>query len=63
MKMLIALALFVLVVSAAYAQTEFMVACQGGVCQIKESDLVKLQSIINALIGRVEELQARGGCS
>ena len=47
----------------AYAQTEFMVACQNGICQIKESDLVKLQQIINALVDKLEQLQARGGCT
>lgn len=63
MKMLLALVAFVLIVAVAYAQTEFMVACQNGICQIKESDLMKLQGVINALVDRLEQLQARGGCT
>lgn len=63
MKMLLALVLFVLVVAVAYAQTEFMVQCDKGICLIKESDLMKLQNVINALVDRVEQLQARSGCS
>ena len=57
------LVLIVLMSAVAFAQTEFMVSCQGGVCQMRESDLMKLQAIINALVGRVEELQAKGGCT
>ena len=63
MSMLLALVLFVLVVAVAYAQTEFAVMCQNGYCTMREADLVKLQSIINALVDRLEQLQARGGCS
>ena len=63
MKMLLALVVFVLIVAIAYAQTEFHVACANGVCQIKESDLMRLQAIINSLVDRLEQLQARGGCT
>ena len=63
MKMLLALVAFVLIVAVAYAQTEFMVACQNGICQIKESDLMKLQGVINALVDLLEQLQERGGCT
>lgn len=43
-------------------QVEFTVRCEGGVCQIREADLVRIQQIVNALVQRVEELQAKSGC-
>lgn len=69
MKILLALvtAALILVVLfhavPALSQTEFVVACEGGVCRILESDLVKLQSIINALVEQLEQLRAKGGCA
>ena len=63
MKMLLALVLFVLLMAVAYAQTEFHVSCANGICQIREADLMRVQAIINALVERLEQLQARGGCS
>jgi hypothetical protein len=50
------------VVGLALGQTEFIVACQNGICQMKESDLEKLQLIINALVEKIHELQGKSGC-
>ncbi len=63
MKMLLALLIVVLIVASAYAQTEFMVSCQDGFCIMRESDLERLQQIINALVNRIEELKDKTGCS
>jgi hypothetical protein len=58
------LALFALLafVGFAFAQTEFQVVCSEGICQMRESDLEKLQAIINALVERIYELQGKSGC-
>ncbi len=63
MKTLLALVLLVLVVAIAYAQTEFQVVCQNGLCTMRETDLERLQEIINALVNRIQELQGKSGCS
>lgn len=55
--------IFLLFASVAIAQTEFQVRCENGYCIMRESDLVRLQSVINALVNRIHELQERGGCS
>ena len=59
------LALFALLafVGFAFAQTEFQVVCSEGICQMRESDLEKLQAIINALVERIYELQGKSGCT
>ena len=62
LRILALLVLFFVVVAVVYAQTEFQVACQNGICQMRESDLIKLQQIINALVDRIQELQAKDGC-
>jgi hypothetical protein len=51
------------VVGLALGQTEFVVACKDGICQMKESDLEKLQYIINALVERIQDLQGKSGCT
>ena len=45
----------------ALSQTEFLVACENGVCHIREADLLRLQSVINALVERITELQGKCG--
>jgi hypothetical protein len=59
------LALFALLafVGFAFAQTEFQVVCSEGICQMRESDLEKLQAIINAMYEKILELQAKGACT
>ena len=57
------LVVFALCVAVAYAQTEFAVQCENGLCVLRESDLMKLQQIINALVDRIQELQDKGGCT
>jgi len=47
----------------AFPQTEFIVSCEGGVCQIREADLEKLQYLIDTLVNRILDLQAKTGCS
>lgn len=58
----IGLLLAVFLCAVAYAQTEFVVACKDGICQMRESDLDKLQKIIDAMYARLVELQ-KGTCT
>ncbi len=60
----------VLFVLTATAQTQFSMACDKGYCVISESDVDRLQSAINALIVRLQDLieenaslKERSGCS
>ena len=52
-----------LVVAAVYGQTEFQVRCENGYCTMREVDLDRLQQIINAMVNRIQELQAKTGCT
>jgi hypothetical protein len=47
----------------AWGQTEFAVQCKDGICSMKESDLDKLQFIINALVEKITELKGKTGCT
>jgi len=53
----------IVAISYVYAQEEFAVVCRDGFCTMKESDLDRLQSIINAMVDRILELQAKTGCT
>ena len=63
MKMLLAILLIVLVVAVTHAQTSFPLTCQEGLCVIRESDVEKLQKLIDFMARRIQELQDRSGCS
>ena len=52
-----------LVVAAVYGQSEFQVVCQNGICQMREVDLDRLQQIINAMVNKIQELQAKTNCT
>lgn len=55
--------LFLIVFVLAYGQTEIQVGCKDGICYMKESDLDKLQQIVNALINKIQELEGKSGCT
>lgn len=55
--------LLLLIAVTVYAQTEFPVACEKGICHMREADLEKLQQIINALVNKIVELQGKTGCT
>jgi len=61
--LLLVVLLLAILSSPSYPQTEFRVQCDRGLCVIREQDLVRIQQIIEALVARIEELQARSGCS
>ena len=52
-----------LVVAVVYAQSEFPVACSNGYCTMREADLDRLQQIINAMVDKINELQAKTNCT
>ena len=56
-------ALLFFVIVAAYGQTQFPVACRDGYCTMREADLERLQAIINAMVERIQDLQAKTGCT
>lgn len=59
------LALFALLafVGFAFAQTEFQMMCSEVLCTMKESDVEKLQAIINWMANKIVELQDKGACT
>lgn len=62
-RVIIFVLLFILVVLVAYGQTQFQVACKDGWCAMRETDLERLQAIINAMVERIQELQAKTNCT
>jgi len=62
-RILALLALLFIVAAVAYGQTQFPVACRDGYCTMREADLERLQAIINAMVDRIQELQAKTNCT
>ena len=62
-RILALLVLLFIVAAVAYGQTQFPVACRDGYCTMREADLERLQAIINAMVERIQELQAKTNCT
>lgn len=62
-RVLALLVLFLILVGVVYAQSEFQVTCENGICRMREADLDRLQEIITAMVNRIQELQAKTNCT